>query len=74
MPNITVNKINKLDRELRALRKKTKKAPKTEGSVLFEDIAKIVPTEGFHEAYKQAVLASQDDPMALEVFLMQHAN
>lgn len=73
MPNVTINKINKLDRELRQIRKKNKKAPK-EGSILFEDIAKIVPTEAFNKAYRQAVEDSQEDPMALEVFLLQHAN
>lgn len=73
IPPAAINTINKIDRELRAIRKRRKTAPR-EGAIAFEDIAKIVPTEQF-KADERAVLANmEDNPGLVEAFYQKHTN
>lgn len=71
MPNSTINLLNRIDIQLRNLRK-AKKASKSKEGLKFDDIAKVVPTQQYKEDYNKAVLADQENPGTLQIFELQH--
>lgn len=74
IPNIALNRVNRIDIQLRALRKKYKKSGEKGEGLKFEDIAKVVPTERWYKDYNDALSQYDTNPEAVNVFLLQNAN
>lgn len=67
MPMATKNLINRIDNQLRSIRKKNKAKPSKTG-LKFKDIAKIVSTEKYKEDRSEAMASDIDSPGTLEAF------
>lgn len=72
MPNSTINLINRIDNQLRAIRKKKNRGRKADSE--FNQIARIVPTEQFKQDYAKALADDATNPGSLQAFELQHTN
>lgn len=71
MPNHVMNLINRLDAQMRVIRK-SKKTNKQKAGIKFEDIAKIVPTDRYRRDYAEAARLDQEIPGTLQEFELRH--
>ena len=72
MPTVTKNRINKIDAQLKNIRR-TKKAAKSKTGIQFKDIAKIVATDNYNIDRGNAMAQDADSPGTLQAFDAMHS-